>query len=162
MAQKTVKKAPAKKPAPVKAATKKAPVKKAAVKKEPVAKMAAAVDPKMAGACCGGNCGCGCNDAKPCACDGAKKHCGCRFFKKLIVFLVIFALGFVCAKLCCCGGHFKHGPRKMPAPEFVNGCLDTAKIKCPEMMAKLQAADIDTDGCISAEEFDAIKKPMHK
>ena len=38
---------------------------------------------------------------------------------------------------------------------FVNGCLDTAKIPNPDMAEKVKAADVNNDGCITKEEFDA-------
>ena len=97
---------------------------------------------------------CGCD--KNCACGG-NCHCGhhkCGFFKKLILFLVIFALGFASAKVCCCnkGGY---GPR----PEFENGCL---VIKCPKMAQMAPMMDANHDGCISKDEFRAFRKEMKR
>jgi len=43
--------------------------------------------------------------------------------------------------------------------------LDMESIKCPKMQEKLATADVDGNGCISAEEYKAVKKemrPMHK
>ena len=116
-------------------------VAKSAVKKTPVKKeVAPVVTEKFP---------CGCD--KGCACGG---KCACRggkFFKKLIVFLIIFALGFVAAKMCCC----KYN--KMPRPQFDNGCL---VVKCPEMAKKIPMMDADKNGCVTKEEFKAAKKAM--
>ncbi len=100
----------------------------------------------------------------PCACA-----CGCRcgggfgrFLKKLLVFLVIFALGFAACKFICCG--CAHKGFGMHRPEFVNGCMDIQKdiTRMNEMavkhMEKLRTMDADTNGCITAEEYKAVKK----
>lgn len=146
MVQKTVKKAPAKKAAVVK----KAPAKKVVAAKKPAPKKVAKVaKPVMepvvvapAHECnCGANCTCGCK----CGCRA------CRFIKKLLVILIVFALGFVAAKMCCGG----------PRVHFNNGCLDVASVKCPKMQAELPMMDANGDGCISREEFRAYKKQMH-
>lgn len=130
MAKKTVKKAVAKK-APAKKVVKPAVA-------APVAAPAVAAAPA---------CGCGCG----CKCGGFG-----RFVKKLVVFLVIFALGFAAAKFC---PHM--GKRFHKGPEFVNGCMDVTKIKCPVMLEKIQTLDADANGCITREEFRAGKKEMH-
>lgn len=148
MAQKTVKKAAAK---PV---AKKAPVKKVAAKK-PAAKKATVKEVKMAAPvmemhACG--CGADCHCCGGCKCGASKFG---RFVRKLVVFLVIFALGFAAAKLCCCGPRH-HGPRM----HFVNGCLDTASVKCPKLAAALPAMDINQDGCITRDEFRQVKRNM--
>ena len=95
---------------------------------------------------------CGCD--KNCACGG---NCHCAhhkhgFFKKLILFLVIFALGFATAKMCC-GGKKAFGPR----PEFDNGCL---VIKCPKMAQMAPMMDANHDGCIAKDEFRSFRKGM--
>ncbi|MDR2413274.1 MAG: hypothetical protein LBD50_03645 [Rickettsiales bacterium] len=96
-----------------------------------------------------------------CACGSGCKCGGFgRFVKKLIVFLVIFGLGFA-ACLYCCGTH-RQFRKDFFHPEFVNGCFDASKIKCPEMLGKLNAADANADGCITKEEFRAIKKNFRK
>ncbi len=99
--------------------------------------------PEMHECHCGASCGCGC-------------HCG--KFKKFIVLLIVFILGFAVAKLTCCRGH-----RYMPKmqPKFENGCLVLDSIKCPKMKQDLVFADTDMDGCISQIEFDSVKKSMH-
>ena len=119
----------------------KAPAKKPVVKKvAPVA----VVEPVAEVHTCG--CGCG----HDCKCGGA---CKCKkggFFKKFILFLIIFALGFVAAKMCC----YKPG-KMMPKPEFENGCL---VVKCPKLAEMAPKIDTNADGCISVEEFKQFKK----
>ena len=118
---------------------KKTTVKKAAVKKAPV------IEQKCE---CAENCKCHC-------------HGSAHWVKHVIVWAIIFALGMVCGKMVCCGGH---GPKHMPKmhPVFVNGCLDMESIKCPKMQEKLASADVDGNECISVEEFKAVKKEMKK
>lgn len=145
MATKTVKTTakPATKKTTTRATAKKT-VKKATTVKEPVT--AAPVMEEHACACgaschCGGKCGCGSKFG--------------RFVKKLVVFLIVFALGFAAAKLCC-NGPRHHGPRV----HFVNGCVDVASVKCPKLVEALPAMDINQDGCITREEFAAVKQQM--
>ncbi len=162
MAQKTVKKTPAKKVAAVKTTSvKKTATTKAAPAKKPVAKKTVAkkttvkkvatpelkpviVAPEMHDCGCGKDCKCG--HGCPCGCRAA------RFVKKLIVILIVFALGFVAAKMCCGG----------PRVHFQNGCLDVASVKCPKMQAALPMMDMDGDGCITKFEFKAFKKQMRR
>lgn len=99
--------------------------------------------PEMHECHCGASCGCGC-------------HCG--KFKKFIVLLIVFILGFAVAKLTCCRGH-RHMPKM--EPKFENGCLVMDSIKCPKMLEDLSRADIDMNGCITRAEFDTAVKPMH-
>ncbi|MDR0726616.1 MAG: hypothetical protein LBF37_00970 [Rickettsiales bacterium] len=168
MAQKPVKKTVAKKAPAKKAvakvaakpAVKKAPAKKAAAKKvapvKAVAKPAVeAVMAAPAAAPCAQDCGCGCNSGKKCRCGGFG-----RFLKKLVIFLVIFALGFATAKFCTM--HKFHKGFRGPRVEFVNGCVDMAKIPCPELAQKVSLADANGDGCVSKEEFKAAKREMRK
>ncbi len=156
MAQKTVKKTPAKKVA----AVKKAPVKKAVVAKatpakkpvakKPVAKKAIAPELKPVIIAAPETHECGCGKQCPCGCK-----CGCRgvrFFKKFVVILIVFALGFVAAKMCCGG----------PRPKFVNGCMDVASVKCPKLQNALPMMDTDNDGCITRAEFKAFKHQMRR
>lgn len=152
MAQKPVKKTAAKTVA--KPAAKKAPVKKVAAKKTAKTVENNVVMPAVETY----DCGC----AKGCACGG---NCGChggftfgRFIKKLIIALIIFALGFAAAKMCCGGKYGMRGPRA----HFVNGCLDTASVKCPKMLEILPAMDINQDGCITREEYKAVKKELRR
>lgn len=158
MAQKTVKKTTTKP-----AAAKKTPAKKATVKKTPAKKTAsqAAAMPEMKATQMpvmdAHMCGCG----QDCKCG---THCECkrggfaRFFKKLIVALILFALGFVAAKFFCCNHYGPRGPRV----DFVNGCLDASTVKCPKLLAALPAMDINGDGCITREEYRAVKKEMRR
>lgn len=147
MAEKSVKKTPAK-PAAKKTPVKKPVAKKAAPKKTVKSVSAAPVVETMP---------CGCD--KGCACGGhCHEHCVCHhhkggFFKKFILFLIIFALGFASAKMCCCKKGCAFGPR----PNFENGCL---VVKCPKMQQMVPMMDVNHDGCVSKEEFRAHRKQM--
>jgi len=163
MAQKTVKK-PVAKAAAKKAPTKKATVKKAPAKKAPVKKTAAAAATEMkmtttapeTFACgCGADCPCGGH------CAEHHEHRGGfgRFIKKLIIVLIVFALGFAAAKMFCC---HKAPHMRGPRAEFVNGCLDASSVKCPKMLEALPAMDANGDDCITRDEFRAFKKQMRR
>ena len=139
MPAKTTKKTTVKKPV-----AKKATVKKAATKKV-VAEEVKEFVPETHECACGHECKCGC-------------HGGCgskfgRFLKKLIIALVIFALGFAAAKMCDYGCHFR-----TPHVDFDNGCLDVASVKCPALAEKLPLMDVNKDGCISKDEYKMFKK----
>jgi hypothetical protein len=159
MAKKTVKKAAAKKVAAVKPVAKptiRPAVKKAIAKKAPAKKAAimtekAVAAPVIAPAAAP----CGCHECKGCKSGVA------RFFKKLIIFLIVFSLGWCAAKYCGMKHHI-FGGFVGPRVEFVNGCADVTKIPCPEMAAKLAIADVNGDGCITKEEFRTIKKELRK
>ncbi|MDE6571409.1 MAG: hypothetical protein K2L95_04315 [Alphaproteobacteria bacterium] len=148
MAQKPVKKAPVKKAAPVKKTTTKKTVKAA-----PARDMAATM-PMHEHHGCGAHCGCGCQNGGTCKCGGGFW----RFVKKLFWFLVIFALGFAACMFLCDKPHNGRGP-KMPVV-FVNGCLDMAQVPCPKMQNALVAADVNGDGCITRDEYRAVKKEL--
>lgn len=166
MAQKTVKKTAAKATATKKAPVKKAAVKKAPAKKTPVKKTATAATAEtkiVTPASETFACGCGNN----CACGG---HCGehhaehtgggfGRFIKKLIIVLIIFALGFAAAKMLYFSKpqHMRH-----PRAEFVNGCLDVTTITCPKMMESLTVMDVNSDNCISRDEYRAFMKQVKR
>ncbi len=141
MAPKTVKKPVAKKAPAKKPVAKKAPAKK------PVAKKVAAPVVSEVHTCgCGHECKCA-------------HRCGCgfgRFVLKLIVFLVVFAMGYACAKMEPCG----KGPKHMPRAQFDNGCLVMESVKCPKFAEKLAAADMNADGCIDVKEYRTVKKQM--
>ena len=101
---------------------------------------------------------CGCD--KGCACGGecmcAKKKCTFgRFLKKLVLVLIIFALGFATAKMSCCDKRGKMGPR----PEFENGCL---VVKCPKLAEMVPMMDTDANGCVTREEFKAARKHLKR
>lgn len=141
---KTTAKKPVAKKTVVKTAVKKTPAKKTPVKKS------APVIEKLP---------CGCD--KNCACAGKcheHGHCKCHhggFWKKLVLFIIVFSLGFACAKLCPCNKK----QSKMPRPEFDNGCL---VVKCPKMAQMVPMMDTDKNGCVSVDEFKASKKNMRK
>lgn len=143
MAEKSIKKTSTKKTVAKKSVSKPAGTKKTATKK-----VAAAPVIEMH------ECGC----AHGCACHGHccdKKKCSFgRFLKKIVIFLIIFVLGFATAKLCVFGDC---GQKKFH-PEFQNGCL---VVKCPKMAEKVSMMDANKDGCINREEFRAARK-MHK
>ena len=88
--------------------------------------------------------------------------CGCRggfgkFLGKLIVVLVIFALGFMACKFLGC--HCAHKKMKRGGQfQFVEGCLDMSKIQNPRIAEKIAAADANQDGCITKEELKAWKQ----
>jgi len=150
MAEKSVKKVATKKPVAKKTVSKPAVAKKPAVKKAPVKKVAKAAAPVVETPVAE-TLPCGCNHG--CACGGdckCHKHCHGGFFKKLILILVIFALGFVAAKMLGCNKH--HG--RMPHPEFENGCM---VVKCPKLAEMVPAIDVNGDGCVSMEEFKEFK-----
>ena len=155
MAEKTTKKVTVKKPVAKKTVSKPAAAKKPVAKKAP-AKKAAEVKKTVAAPVadkfpCGCDAGCACGGE--CAC--AKKKCTFgRFLKKLILVLIIFALGFAAAKMCCCD---KRAGK--PYPEFENGCL---VVKCPKMAEKVPMMDANNDGCVSREEFRAARKAMNR
>lgn len=137
-AKKTAVKKVATKPAVKKTVAKKTPVKK--VKEVNVAAPVVEMHP------------CGCDKSCPCGGNCQCKHHHCGFWKKFIVVLVFFALGFAAAKMLPCG---KRG--KMPKPEFDNGCL---VVKCPKMAEMVPQIDLNSDGCIDKTEFRAFKKHM--
>ena len=91
-------------------------------------------------------CGCGC---------GCHKH----ILKKIVVLAIVFALGMFAGKTLHFGAPKFHKP--MFHPVFTNGCLDMATIKCPKMQENILKADVNGDGCVSVEEWKAVK-PQHK
>ena len=144
MPEKTVKKTATKKPVAKKTIAKPA-AKKPAVKKAPAKKVAAPVVEPMS---------CGCKH--DCACACAKKKCGfCNFLKKFIVFLIVFAMGFATANICCDGPRGK----KFMRPEFENGCL---VVKCEKMAEKVAMMDADKNGCVTREEFRDARRQMKR
>ncbi len=151
MAQKPVKKTAAKP-----AATKKATVKKVAPKKaaQKAVKQTAAEKKVVMPAEMHHECNCG----KDCACARKSARGFGRFLRKLIFALIIFALGFAAAKMYCCDRRPMRGARV----HFVNGCLDTASVKCPKMQEMLPMMDANQDNCISREEYKAVKKEMRR
>ena len=159
MPTKSVKKTTAKKTVTTKkTTTKKAAVKKAApqvTKPDATAKKQVATEPVVeahAPQCpCGPECKCG-GDCK-CARRGSRFG---RFVIKLIVVLIIFALGFAAAKLVDNGRAF--GPRV----EFDDGCLVVSSVKCPQLQALVPVMDMDQDRCISREEFRTVTAELRR
>ena len=163
MPTKPVKKTTVKSTAAKKTVAKKATVKKPAVKKaapqvtkpDATAKKQVATEPVVeahAPQCpCGSECKCG-GDCK-CAHRGSSFG---RFVIKLIVVLIIFALGFAAAKLVDNGRAF--GPRV----EFDDGCLVVSSVKCPQLQALVPVMDMDQDRCISREEFRTVTAELRR
>ena len=100
---------------------------------------------------CGENCKCGAD----CKCGRGGSKFG-RFMMKLIIALIIFALGFAAAKLC--DERDFRGPRV----DFDDGCLVVSSVKCPQLQALLPVMDIDQDGCITRDEFRAVNAELHR
>lgn len=105
--------------------------------------------------------------APACACTQRNMECPCKhqchchnhckfgkIIKKIVVFFIIFALGFATAKTCCFNKY-----DKIFKPKFENGCL---VIKCPKMLQMAPMMDINKDGCINREEFRNAKKFMKR
>ena len=142
MAEKSVKKTVAKKAPAKKSVVKPAPAKKPVAKKTVAKKVAAPVAPVAETRTCGCGADCKCHQ---------KKRCG--FWKKLLVAVIFFALGFAAANFCPCAKKFRRGPR----PQFDNGCL---VVKCPKMVEMLPMMDVNGDGCVDKAEFKAARKNM--
>lgn len=161
MATKTTKKTTAKPVAAKKTVTKKTAQKKiiraTVTKSEPIKNIKASdvVMNDIHNCKCGANCNCGngCNCGSNCKCH---HHGFGHFVKKLIIALILLALGFAAAKVCCCGKGMR-GPRVQFAS---NGCMIEESVKCPKMLELLPAMDIDQDGCITREEYREIKRQM--
>lgn len=140
--------------------TKKSTVKKTAVKKPTVKRNVKPIiveenvkivsESQMSQCKCGAHCNCG----PDCKCMHHGSKC-VRFMLKVIVILIVFALGFAAAKFVD-GNRYFRGPRV----DFDNGCLDVSSVKCPQMQSVLPMMDIDHDGCITREEYRAIKKEL--
>ncbi|MCL2538063.1 MAG: hypothetical protein FWE52_01115 [Alphaproteobacteria bacterium] len=84
--------------------------------------------------------------AMSCACDSG---CKCKsWFWKIVLWIVIFAIGFCAGKMCC----MKHMMWKKQFTFDANGCLDVSKLR-GKMAAKIAAADLNNDGCITKVEL---------
>lgn len=123
--------------------TTKATARKTTVKKAPVVEQETPCT-------CGCGCGCGCH-----------KHGFMHLLKKLIILAIVFLLGMFVGQSVRFGKP-KSCPFNHMQPVFTNGCLDMSAIKCPKMQEKLLAADVNGDGCVSAEEYKAMKQAMHQ
>ncbi len=141
MANKKIKKSPAKKPV-AKKIVKTAPAKR--VMTRTAAPMVETHECQCA------HCHCGC-------------HCGCgnRFVKfciKLIVLAMVFCLGCIASPwVMRNGGHMK----MMRHIQFDNnGCVVLETVQCPKLLANLATADDNADGCISKVELRHAMKEM--
>lgn len=91
-------------------------------------------------------------------------ECSCKrvCWKKILIFVLGVVVGAAaCCLVCSKGGHKRFFKRGMEVGHisFTNGCLDLAKIDCPDKAAKIQAKDADKNGCITKEELFG-EKPM--
>lgn len=148
---KPVKKTSAKKTVTKKTVAAKKPAVKKTVKKSAPELQETVIVPEMPKCKCGENCTCGAD----CKCMRSGSKFG-RFMIKLIMILIVFALGFGAAKLLSCDGF--RGPRV----DFDDGCLDVSSVKCPQLQMALPIMDANHDGCITRGEYRAIKSEMHR
>ena len=159
---------PVKKTTAKSAATKKTTTKKTVAAKRPAAKKAVkktvetveqVIAPEMPTCPCGADCKCGagehCQCGHDCKCVRGGSRFG-RFMIKLIMVLIVFALGFGAAKLLDCD-EFRD-----PRVDFDDGCLVVSSVKCPQLQALLPVMDIDQNGCITSEEYRAVKTELHR
>lgn len=97
---------------------------------------------------------CACGKDCKCGCQGG----GCaRTFKKIIISAIIFALGFAFAQLLD-QDNCKHYKGYAMRASFVNGCMDTSKVKCPVLLEKIPTMDLNQDGCIDKDEYRIARK----
>ena len=151
MPTKSTKKTTAKKTVTKKTVAAKKPAVKKSVKKAAPELQETIVVQDMPKCKCGENCACGAD----CKCGRGGSRFG-RFMIKLIMVLIVFALGFGAAKL------LDRDEFRGPRVDFDNGCLDASSVKCPRLQLALPAMDIDRDGCITREEYRAVKSEMHR
>ncbi|MCQ2565045.1 MAG: hypothetical protein MJ152_04235 [Clostridia bacterium] len=116
--------------------------KKAVVKKTVSKKATPIVEPVTTG------CGCGCK----CGCHG-------HFIKKFIILLFMFLLGAV-STYYLCKPHMHIIKQHIKFDD--NGCLMMDTIKSPKFAEIVAKADFNTDGCISREEFRALRRAAHQ
>ncbi|MCL2737539.1 MAG: hypothetical protein FWE17_01595 [Alphaproteobacteria bacterium] len=77
--------------------------------------------------------------------------------KRLFWLIVAFALGFAACFFCPVAQQHRAGG--MMRHNFDdNGCLIVEKIRCPERVQRLMAADLNRDGCITRAELKAWRK----
>ena len=88
-------------------------------------------------------------------------YCHCTKRKRNCILTCVFTgallLGILICHLFICDCPHKRAPKL----NFVNGCLDTASVKCPKLLEELPAIDVNNDGCVTHEELKAAK-PAHK
>jgi len=97
----------------------------------------------------------------------AECKCGCHKHgvKKVLFLLMVFALGFVCAKMTCgpCPMHkAMMDKNNIKHPVFTNGCLDVKSISNTKLLEVIEKADVDNNGCVSIEEYKAARKSLFK
>ena len=96
-----------------------------------------------------------------CACGHDCPCHRCGKFKKLVVLIIVFCLGFAAAKFTSCP--CKKNPMLKEHPVFTEqGCLDLSSIKCPKMLEGLTASPANADNCITKDEFFALRKEIMK
>lgn len=104
-------------------------------------------------------------DAHMCHCGDACK-CGCRCgkFKKFVVLLIVFLLGFAVAKMTNCrkGPDMYKKRTQERHPVFVNGCLDMESVISKKIREALQNSNVGADGCVTIAEYKAIRMGMKK
>jgi len=104
-------------------------------------------------------------DAHMCHCGDACK-CGCRCgkFKKFVVLLIVFLLGFAVAKMTNCrkGPDMYKKRTQERHPVFVNGCLDMESVISKKTREALQNSNVGADGCVTIAEYKAIRMGMKK
>ena len=89
-------------------------------------------------------CGCGCK----CGCHG-------HFIKKFIILLFMFLLGAV-STYYVCKPHMHNMKHHIKFDD--NGCLVMESIKSAKFAEIVSKADFDANGCISREEFRALRR----
>ena len=109
--------------------------------KKPVAKPAPVMEHK-----CGKDCPCGCH-----------QHSAGHRLKHIMILVIVFILGYACGKIFCLCPMHKQMPRYNNHPVFTNGCLDMQNIRNTKFQEKLLKADVNEDGCVSVEEYQAFK-----
>ncbi len=89
------------------------------------------------------------------------RYCHCTKRKRntilTCVSIIFFLIGFIVSHFFFCGCHHS---QPMPRLQFVNGCVDTASVKCPKMLEQLPTMDTNNDGCITKAELRAAKRAM--
>ena len=96
-----------------------------------------------------------CDKGCPCGCH---QHCAGHRLKHIMILVIVFVLGYACGKIFCLCPMRKH--MTMPRyshPVFTNGCLDMQKIHNTKFQEQLMKADVNEDGCVSIEEYQAFK-----
>jgi hypothetical protein len=81
----------------------------------------------------------------------ATKKCGIICWKKVCIFLLGVVIG--AGAIIATSGQRKHNMMKMHSDMFKDGCLDVSKIRGQKRIDALRARGLDTDGCITKEQF---------